>query len=208
MNKKIVSILIILICIVLILCSHFIGKKNNIDTIRYDGKIYSLLEYKNDNFTYYHNNYNNNYYEVDMIHQIVNDKWDVVFFNEDLYILNKQIKKAKKYYNYDKNYDWYIVFDNEADTIRKSINLSKKEITNLYNLDKEKKNNTIIFDEIDMFADIQKVSKDGLVQGIIVLAKVDDVWYYKTEIMTDDNREYVIKLSDSINKKINNLLKD
>ena len=39
-----------------------------------------------------------------------------------------------------------------------------------------------------MFCDIVKISKDGLVQGLIVLAKVDDNWYYKTEVMTDDDQ--------------------
>ena len=57
-----------------------------------------------------------------------------------------------------------------------------------------------------MFCDIVKISKDGLVQGLIVLAKVDDNWYYKTEVMTDDDREYVIKLSKLLSEKINDLI--
>lgn len=57
-----------------------------------------------------------------------------------------------------------------------------------------------------MFADILKISKDGLVQGIVTLAQVDGKWYYKTEIMTDDDREYVIKIKESLNEKINKIV--
>ena len=83
------------------------------------------------------------------------------------------------------------------------MNIMKKYISDkkLLNLTK-----IIIFDDIDMFCDIVKISKDGLVQGLIVLAKVDDNWYYKTEVMTDDDQEYVIKLSNSLSEKINDLI--
>lgn len=57
-----------------------------------------------------------------------------------------------------------------------------------------------------MFADIMKVSKDGLVQGITTLARVDGDWYYKTEKMTEDDKEYVVGIGDTLNKKINIML--
>ena len=53
-----------------------------------------------------------------------------------------------------------------------------------------------------MFADILKVSKDGLVQGVTTLAKVKGNWYYKTEVMTDDDREYVLDIPKTLNEKI------
>ena len=84
--------------------------------------------------------------------------------------------------------------------------LSKEDIKYLYKLEDAKKNKTIIFDDINMFSDIIKISKDELVHGLFVLAKVDDNWYYKTEIMIDDNWEYVIKLSNSLSEKINDLV--
>ncbi len=205
MSKNLIKILIAIICFVIILVVFDIIQKNkNIDTIRYNGKTYVLLEYNMDIFTYYHNS--NNYYEEDIIHPVFHNKWNIVYFNGDLFVLNKQVKNAIKYYSNDKNYDWYVVFDSEDLQARKNISISEQELSDLYNLETAKREYTITFDEIDCFADILKVSKDGLVQAIIVLAKVDDVWYYKTEIMTDDDREYVVKITDSLNDKINNLM--
>ena len=175
---------------------------NNIDNIKYEGKKYTLLKYNNSIFTYYHTNYQNNYYEEDMIHKVPHDKWDIIYFNGDLYILNKQVKEANKYYADDQNYDWYVDFDYEDEIIREKIKLTKNEISNLYNLESANRDKTIIFDDIEMFADILKISKDKMVQALIVVAKVDNDWYYKTEIMTDEDREYVVKITDSINQKI------
>lgn len=202
MIKKIAKILIIVVITLFLFI--ILKKNNNIDNIQYDGKTYVLLEYNMDIFTYNHNS--DKYYEEDIIHNVPHNKWNVVYFNGDLYIRNKQIKKANKYYANDKNYDWYIVFDNEDEVIRKSISITEAELSDLYNLETAKRSNTIIFSEIDMFADVLKVSKDGLVQAIITLAQVNDVWYYKAEIMTDNDREYVVKITDTLNVKINDLV--
>ena len=129
-----------------------------------------------------------------------------MYFNGDLFVLDKQVDSAIKYYSNDKNYNWYVDFDIDDEIIRKDILLSKEDIKYLYKLEDAKKSKTIVFDDINMFCDIVKISKDGIVQGLIVLAKVDDNWYYKTEVMTDDDREYVIKLSDSLSEKINDLI--
>lgn len=205
MNKKLIKILIIFIAAIIILLFTFIKNNNKfIDTVRYDKKNYVLLEYNRDVFTYYHNS--NTYYEEDVIHPVKNNKWDIVYFNGDLFVFDKEVKKAIQYYKDDKNYEWYVVFDNEDIEIKKAISISKEEITYLYNLNECEKSKTIVFDDIGEFASILKLSKDGLVQAIITLAQVDGIWYYKTETMTDDDREYVIKITDSLNKKINNLM--
>ena len=202
--KKIIKVLIVVIVVVIFSVFILIQKNNRLDTIKYNGKNYVLLEYNMDIFTYNHNS--NNYYEEDIIHPVIHNKWDTIYFNGDLFILDKQVKKATEYYADDKNYDWYIVFDNEDSEVKKSISISKNELSYLYNMEEIERKNTITFDDIDKFADILKVSKDGLVQAIVTLAQVDDHWYYKTEIMTDDDREYVVKIIDSLNTKINNLM--
>lgn len=204
MKKKIIKVLIVVIVVVIFSVFILIQKNNRLDTIKYNGKNYVLLEYNMDIFTYNHNS--NNYYEEDIIHPVNHNKWDTIYFNGDLFILDKQVKKATEYYSDDKNYDWYIVFDNEDSEVKKSISISKNELSYLYNMEEIERKNTITFDDIDKFADILKVSKDGLVQAIVTLAQVDDYWYYKTEIMTDDDREYVVKIIDSLNTKINNLM--
>ena len=200
MKKKI--LIILEISLTLIIGIIFLTKKSNIDTVKFEGKKYVLLKYNQSIFTYYHNNYQNNYYEEDIIHKVPHDKWDIVYFNGDLYVLKSQVKEATKYYADDDNYNWYIDFDYDEEIIRKDIYLTKKEISNLYNLESANRDRTIIFDDIEMFADVLKISNDGLVQALIVLARVDNDWYFKTEIMTEDDREYTVKLLDSINEKI------
>lgn len=204
MKRKIIKYLPIVIIIIIVLL-NLIKKYNNnyIDAIKYNGKTYILLEYNMDIFTYYYNS--NSFYEEDIIFPIPHNKWDVVYLNGDLFVLDNQVKKTIKYYSDDKNYNWYIVFDNGENEIKKSINISDDELMDLYDIEQEEKSNTIVFDDIEMFGDVLKISKDGLVQGIVTLAKVDGTWYYKTEIMTDDDREYVIKINDSLNDKINKL---
>lgn len=208
MSKTIlkISIIIISFIVILVFCG-LINKKSNIDTIKYDGKTYVLLEYNMDIFTYNHNNSNNMYYEEDVIHLVPHKKWNVIYFNGDLFILDKQVKKATKYYTDDYNYNWYIVFDDGDKVYKKNISLNKEELVYLYNIEDNKDKLTITFNDIDMFADILKISKDELTQGVVTLAQVDGNWYYKTEIMTDDDKEYVVKMSDSLNKKINDLMR-
>ena len=200
MIKKIIGLVVILIvsCII-----FFYIKNDNVDYIKYEGKKYILLDYNIDIFTYYYNG--NDYLEEDRIHPIKHDKYDVVYFNGDLFVLDKQVKDAIKYYKDDNNYDWFIIFDDEDNEIKKSISISDSEFKFLYDIENNKNKDTIIFDDIEMFGSIQKVSKDNLIQGIITLAKVNNHWVYKTEVMTDDDREYVIKIIDSLNDKINNL---
>ena len=204
MNKKLITVIIISISIIFVIFGLIIKNKNIfIDTIQYKGETYILLEYNMDIFTYNHNS--NNYYEEDIIHPVSHNKWNIIYFNGDLYILDKQIEEATKYYADDKNYKWYVVFDNEDKEIKKSISVNKNELLYLYSLEKIKRTKTIIFNDIETFASILKVSKDNTVQAIITLAQVGGLWYYKTEVMTDNNREYVIKIIDSLNDKINNL---
>ena len=202
MKKKVVVILFILIIVIL----SFLFIKDDNETIKYKNKTYKLLEYSSDIFTYNFNNTENQYLEVDAIHPIKQDKFDIVYFNGDLFVLDKQVDSAIKYYSNDDNYNWYVDFGIDDEIIRKDILLSKEDIKYLYKLEDAKKSKTIVFDDINMFCDIVKISKDGIVQGLIVLAKVDDNWYYKTEVMTDDDQEYVIKLSNSLSEKINYLM--
>lgn len=207
MNRKIVKKLIILIIVAVVVFGILIilpKKHNGMDVINYSGKTYGLLEYKMDIFTYYHNS--DNYYEEDIIHPVTHNKWDIVYFNDDLFILDKQVKEAIKYYKDDKNYDWYIAIDSDDSVIKKSIDINDSELNYLYDIEEVEEKDTIMFGEIDKFVDILKISKDGLVIGIINLVLVDDCWFYKTEIMTEEDLEYVVRIPSSLNKKINDLI--
>ena len=53
-----------------------------------------------------------------------------------------------------------------------------------------------------------KTSKDKTISAIICLAYYNDSWYYRTEIIDinkEDDPEYIIKLPETLNKKILNL---
>ena len=92
----------------------------------------------------------------------------------------------------------------EDDTEKEyGILLDEKEKEYLYDLDDKKKEVTITFDDIKYFGSIKKVSKDGVISGVLTLVNVDNKWYWKSEVMKDDSNEYVIALPESLNKKLN-----
>lgn len=170
------------------------------DTVIYKDKTYVLLEYNMDIFTYHFNG--NGYYEEDKIKKIKHDKWDIVYFNGDLFVLENQIEDAIKYYSNDKNYKWVVIFDVDDHEEQFDIEINDEELKYLYNLENMPKKDTMKFEDIKGFASIQKISDDNLVKGLISLANYDNSWYWKSEVMTDDDREYIIKLPDSLNEKI------
>lgn len=207
MDKNLVKKIFAIVVFILGMLVFLVVEMNkSVDAIKYNGKKYILLEYNMDIFTYNHNNSDNMYYEEDVIHPISHEKWNVVYFNGDLFVIDNQVKKATKYYNNDQNYNWYIIFEDNEEELKKTLSVSEEELVYLYNIENNKDKITITFNDIDMFVDILKISKDGLIQGIVNLVQVDGNWYYKTEVMTDDNKEYVIKIQDSLNEKINNLV--
>lgn len=143
MKKHIKLIGLVFIFLVIALVVIFIGNNQYQfeDTITYKGNTYGLLEYNMDIFTYNYNS--NNYLEEDVIHSINHNKWNIVYFNGDLFILDKQVKKANNYYSNDKNYEWFIVFDYGDSEVRKPISINSDEIAYLYNIEdvKKRKNN-------------------------------------------------------------------
>lgn len=204
MKKQLFKVLIILVFIILVILFFLIKDNNQFrDAITYKGKTYVLLEYNMEIFTYHFNR--NDYFEVDIIHPVFHNKWDIVYFNGDLYILDSQIKRATEYYSNDKNYNWFIVFDDEYEK-KIPISINKEELEYLYKLESIEKKQIMTFDDIKQFSNIVKESEDGLVKALIDLVHYEDSWYWKSEIMTDDDKEYIIKLPDSLSNKIFSLL--
>lgn len=172
----------------------------------YNGKKYVYLDYSNDIFIYDYNNKDNIFMEVDEIHKLKHKNWDMIYQEGDIFVSKSDIKSASKYYNDDDNYDWYIIIDNEDDEDKYSIDINHDELKRIYNMNNIKKEEKILFEDIEKFGSIVKVSKDDMVYGLISICYYNNNWYYKTEIM-DDDYEYIIKLPDTLNKKINNLRK-
>lgn len=207
LTKKIIISALIVTTILLALILMII-KKIDLkyeDTVKYEGKTYYLLEYNQDVFTY--NFYYNGYLEEELVQPIKHDTWDIVYLNGDLFLPKKEIKKAIEYYGDDKNYDWFITTEENDVEVIVPISLTEEEKEFIYDLDNKERKETFTFDDIEQFADITKVSKDKTIFALVSLAKHDGKWYWKTEVMTDDDREYIIKLPESLNNKINESLK-
>ena len=193
--------LIAIISIVLIL----INKEPNLDTVKYKDKTYYLLEYNQDVFTY--NFYYNDYLEEELVQPIEHDKWDIVYLNGDLFLPKNEVKKATEYYSDDKNYDWFIIIEKDDTETIIPLTITEEELEYIYDLDNKERKETMVFDDIEMFADITKISKDKTIFALISLARVNHTWYWKTEIMTDDDREYIIEVPETLNSKLNDILK-
>ena len=200
--------LVLAIAATIIFCHVLIAttKDNNYsDTVKYDGKTYELLEYNADILTY---NYNSNeYLEIDEVHPAPNEKWDAVYFNGDIFIQESQVEKATKYYSNDNNYDWFATIEQDDGEVTKPLFVTQEELEYLYNMENVKKEKTIVFDDIKHFASIVKKSKDGFIFALTTIVHCDNSWYWKTEVMTDDDREYVIPLPETICKKLFDVMK-
>lgn len=199
--------IIFLVFLALILFTIFFIKdsKHN-DSVNYNGETYELLEYNNDIFTYNFNNNAGAYFEVDIISPVFNKKWDIVYFDGDLFVRKDHVNAATKYYSLDSNYDWFIFYEEEDKEEKVSIVLDEKEIEYLYDMEKMKREDTMVFSDIKMFINIVKVSKDDFIYALINLVYCHDKLYWKTEVMNDFDEEYIIPLSDSLKEKILGLL--
>lgn len=208
MRKKIKIFVAVTIILIVSIILIFNTKSDFNDTITYNGKTYVYLETNMDVFNYEFNNYNNEYYEVDVISEIPHDKWDLIYFNGDLFINKKEAKKAIKYYKSDNNYEWSLIVEKDEIENEFPILISDNELKYLYNMDNVKREETMLFEEIKKFGTLKKTSKDKTIYASICLAKFKDYWYYRTgtiDINKENDPEYVIKLPESLNKKIKDL---
>lgn len=207
-NKiKTLSLFIVPIVVLLTLLIILLTGKQYEDTITYKGKTYVYLEYNPDIFTYNLNK--NDYLEEDIIHPIEHNKWEVVYFNGDLFVSKKQVKDAIKYYSNDDNYEWSFIYEKDDYEKEYKITISDDELDYIYGMEKMHREETMLFEDIKAFGTIKKTSKDNFISAITTLAYYNDYWYWKTEVVTDEenNPEYVIKLPETLNNKINELLK-
>lgn len=164
---------------------------------------YIYLDYKEDIFYYFY--YNTEYIEEDQLLEVKHDKWKFLFYNEDLFIREKDYKEAKEYYDNDKNYSFYLNIEEEYTSTTYPIDIYKDELQKIYNMNNIINKDTLKFEDIEKHGSLTKKSKDGKITGIISLAYVKNNWYYRTEIMNDNDEEYVVKLPDSLNKRLNDM---
>lgn len=201
--KKIILTLIPIILVILSLIGIYNYKRITNDNIFYKMENYIYLDYKEDIFYYFY--YNTEYIEEDQLLEVKHDKWKFLFYNEDLFIREKDYKDAKEYYDNDKNYSFYLNIEEEYTSTTYPIDIYKDELQKIYNMNNIIDKDTLKFEDIEKHGSLTKKSKDGKITGIISLAYVKNNWYYRTEIMNDNDEEYVVKLPDSLNKRLNDM---
>lgn len=203
MKKSVLKALFIIAVVLVLCCSVLVftnRSKKFRDIVNYNGKTYELLEYNMDIFTYYFKC--NDYFEEDAIHPVSNEKWDAVYFNGDVFVEESKVKDAIKLYSHDKNYNWFVTFDKEDSQIKIPLSVTEKELKSLYNMEDFREKETMTFDDIKQFASIVKESKDGFVYALITLAQCYDSWYWKTEIMNDNDEEYIVPVPETLSEKL------
>lgn len=211
-SKSDIILMFIFLFIITFFSVLFVLKKEqdkDRDTIKYNGKTYVYLEYNMDIFNY--DFISNNYYEIDMIHPINHERWDMVYFNGDLFVVEDQVEKAISYYSNDKNYDWVFVLDFGYEEKEYPISIRRKDLKYIYKMDDMKKRNSLLFDEIEKMGSLKKISKDNTIYASIGLAYNEGYWYWRSEIIDDSKEndpEFVIKLPLSLNNKINSLIEE
>ena len=214
MNEKLLKTIIFTLAVIMIFLTVLLTFKKFIpspsDTISYNGKTYVYLEYNMDIFCYDFNG-NGGYFEVDEICPVEHDKWDAVYFNGDLFVVKDQVKEAIAYYADDNNYKWSFILDIDDSEVEIPISINKEELKYLYNMEDMKREETMLFSEIQKFGTIKKTSHDNFISAIICLAYYKDSWYWRTEtidISQAGDPEYVIPLPKSLNNKINRKIDD
>ena len=202
MKKYIISIIILLLVLITAIYAYnYKSFKNN--EIIYKLNKYIYLDFKEDIFYYYYNN--TEYLEEDYILEIKDNNWKYIYHNEDLYIRKKDYKEAKEYYDNDKNYSYYLNIEDEYTSTTYPIEIYNDEHQKIYNMNNIINKDTLKFEDIEKHGSLTKKSKDGKITGIISLAYVKNNWYYRTEIMNDSDEEYVVKLPNTLNKRLNDI---
>lgn len=176
------------------------------ETITNDGKTYGLLKYNSDIFRYFFAQELESY-TTDSVVAIENDKWDVLYLNGDVYVLQDKLQEATAYFADDQNYYWWGWADIGAAESKKSfpLVLTKEEQEYIYKMTTLPKGETLAFDSIDVFGTLNKTDKSGVVSASIQLAFNDGVWYWRSDESDESQKgfpEYVYKLPDTLNAKL------
>ncbi len=179
------------------------------DTITYQGNTYVLLEYNQDIFYYDRNA--DVYLEEDIIHVLQHEKWDFVYYEGDLFVLDSMAEEANTYYQDDTNYTWSIEVDSAdmEEVTTYPLFISAEDLAYIYNFENAEKEKSLAFEDIELFGTLKKTSADGFIYGSTSLAFYEDAWYWRSEIIDENTEgwpEYVYKLPDTLNTQIITLM--
>lgn len=174
------------------------------DAIEYEGNMYEPVAFNADIFYYCYNG--DEYFEEDIKYPITGADWKMVYDSGDLFCISDRADEANAYYTDDDNYDWFVTIS-EKDSEKEMtypIEVSGEELSYIYGMEDMDREKPLFFDEIEAFATLKKVSRDGMVQGRTELAYSRGDWYWRSEIIDESKErdgtwpEYVQKLPDSL----------
>ncbi len=202
MKKILISILVIIMSFAMISCTE--TETGDGDIVKYENNIYRLIDFSGDIFVYGY--YTNEYIEEDCIYKI---NHALVYQNGDIYCIEDEHETYQKQYRDVSSYDWFISIDEEKDI---PLELTEEEIAFFDTVEEGERNVSIFVDEIEHFASIGKMSKDGIVRSTTELAFYEGNWYWRSEIINEDREmdgtwpEYVHQLPQSLNDKIKSVM--
>ena len=180
-----------------------------IDTLTYDGKTYRALQYNADIFCY--DLAYSVEYEEDETVPLESDRWELVYRDGDVFVLDSQHEEASDYYGDDKNYSWSVfIYPEDRDEYSFPVTLSEADLSYVYSMEDMERDTTLAFDDIEEFATLVKTSADGLISATVSLAYSEGVWYWRSEMIddsTDGWPEYVFPLPDGLNAQIESSIK-
>ena len=173
------------------------------DEISYYDEDYIYLEFPGDIFLY--DLAESVEYEEDEFLPLTHNKWKFVYYNGDIFVLKSQLAEATAYYHDDKNYKWSVVVETNEDAVICPVTLSSKEISYIYNMENAKRETTLAFDDIEIFATLKKTSNDGFISASTSLAGFKNNWYWRSEIIDEKTKgwpEFVVLLPENLQKQI------
>lgn len=198
-KKAIIAVLIIVVLAVI-----FMATRPDSDTIKFEGKKYSVLGYPANVF-YYDLNTGGDF-EEDGIYPIESGQYDLVYHNGDVYCSKKDFRDAIAYYDDYDNYEWFVIIEEDEEIY--PLIISEDDSQYIYSIDEIEKETAIFFEEIETMGSLLVVSKDGVISGRTSLAEYGGDWYWRSEII-DESREsdgtwpeYIIKLPEEVNQSI------
>ena len=199
MKKVYVVFLLLLGCLLMVSC-HSDSDRPNYEILKYNNDEYFLIQYENSVFNYGYNG--NEYIEEDTIYP-VNDA--ILYMSGDLYYIEKGHKEYEESLKLDDNFNWFVSVDEEKEI---PLVLTESEIAFFDNVEDQERDLSIYVDEIEKFATLSKVSKDGMIRATTELAYYQGKWYWRSEIINEEREkdgtwpEYVYEIPQSLGNKI------
>jgi len=173
--------------------------------ITHNGKKYLFVNFPIGIFTYSAEGCGG--YNDDEIFEIAHEKWDIIYFNCEIFALEDHLSSVEAYLADIKNYKWSITVESsEAEEIINSqIDISDEEITYFEQISDITFTEYVLFDDIEVFGTLTKTSNDGLVSATVDLMRHNGRWYWRSGTINDRIEgwpEFIAPLPISLNDKI------